>query len=337
MVLKVDIQPRFQGDFHMKKIIYIVGSFLLCMAFVIPASTMADEQILIGTGSKDGVYYYAGKAISRIVNTKADEISCKVISTAGSLHNLSNVRDGGLDLGIAQSDWQYYAVTGTGPAKFMDGSFNNLRALFSLHAEPFTLVVRRDTGISRIDEIVGHRVNIGNPGSGQRGTMEIVMGAMGWSKKDFQLAEELNASEQSFALCNNRIQAMVYTVGHPNISVEKAVRLCNATIAKVDGPVIDKLVADNPYYAYTDISGNLYSGITKPVRTFGVTATVVTSSDISPDTIYNIVKALFDNLENFKKLHPALNVLQPQQMVRDGISAELHEGAKKYFKEKGLL
>ena len=147
-------------------------------------------------------------------------------------------------MGVAQSDWQYHAVKGTGPVTFMDGAFANLRALFSLHAEPFTLVVRRDAKITRLDEVVGHKVNIGNPGSGQRATMEVIMRAMSWSRKDFQLVEELNAAEQSFALCNNRVQAMVYTVGHPNVSVSKAAKLCNATIAVVDGPVIDKLVAE---------------------------------------------------------------------------------------------
>jgi TRAP transporter TAXI family solute receptor len=321
----------------MKKIVHFWGIWLVCLTFVWPAAAFADEQVLIGTGSKDGVYYYAGKALCRIINTKVPGVTCEVADTPGSLYNLSNVRDGGLDIGVAQSDWQYHAIKGTGPVKFMAGSFQNLRALFSLHAEPFTLVVRRDAGITRLEDIVGHRVNIGNPGSGQRATMEVVMRAMNWSHDDFQHVEELNASEQSLALCNNRVQAMVYTVGHPNASVSKAAKLCNATIAVVDGPVIDKLVAENIYYAYTDIPGNMYPGITNPVRTFGVTATVVTSADMSADKVYRIVRALFDNLDDFRKLHPAFQVLQPEKMVRDGISAELHEGAKKYYREKGLL
>lgn len=321
----------------MKKIVKVWGAWLLCITFVWPVSALAEEQILIGTGSKDGVYYYAGKALCRIINTKVKGVACEVESTPGSLYNLSNVRDGGLDIGVAQSDWQYHAVKGTGPMKFMDGAFQNLRALFSLHAEPFTLVVRRDAGITRLDEIVGHRVNIGNPGSGQRATMEVVMRAMQWTRGDFQHVEELNASEQSFALCNNRVQAMVYTVGHPNASVSKAVKLCNATIATVDGPVIDKLVADNAYYSYTDIPGDLYPGVADPVRTFGVTATVVASSDLSQDTVYRIVQALFENLDAFRKMHPAFNAIEPEKMVRDGISAPLHDGAKQYYREKGLL
>lgn len=321
----------------MKKMLKLLGCWFLCAAIVTPVSAMAGEELLIGTGSKDGVYYYAGKAICQIVKMTVKGVTCDAVPTAGSLYNLDNVRQGGLDLGICQSDWQYHAVKGSGPFQFMDGSFDNLRALFSLHSEPFTLVVRRDAGISNLDGIVGHRVNIGNPGSGQRATMEVVMNTMGWIKKDFQLVDELNASEQSFALCNNRVQAMVYTVGHPNESVSKAVRLCNATIIPVNGPKIDKLVADNPYYAYTSIPSGLYAGIDDPVRTFGVKATVVASSDLSEETVYQIVKAVFDNLGRFRKLHPALNVLRPEQMVKDGISAPLHDGAVKYFKEKGLM
>ncbi len=318
-----------------KKVVLLIG-FLLAINLPMPAATLAVEELLIGTGSRDGVYYYAGKALCRIINSNVDGVSCTVLSTDGSLYNLNNVRDGGLDMGIAQSDWQYHAVNGTGPTRFMDVSFDNLRALFSLHAEPFTLVVRRDAGISGFEDIVGHRINIGNPGSGQRGTMEMVMKAMQWSKGDFQLVEELNASEQSMALCNNRIQAMVYTVGHPNESVAKAVRLCNAAITRVDGPIIDKLVAENPYYAYTDIPAGVYPGMMEPVRTFGVTATVVTSANLSAETAYRIVSALFENLAQFRKLHPAFHHLQPRHMVRDGLSAELHEGALKYYREKGL-
>lgn len=317
----------------MRRSLYVIVTCVLILLWLQPAA--ADEEIVIGTGSKDGVYYYAGKSICRMLNTKVEGVSCQVVSTPGSLYNLSNVRDGGIDVGIVQSDWQYHAVKGTGPMEYMDGSFDNLRALFSLHAEPFTLVVRRDSGITQIDEIAGRRVNIGNPGSGQRATMEVVMTAMGLSKADFKIAQELNASEQSLALCHDKIDAMVYTVGHPNASVAKAVELCQATMATVSGPAIDKLVVDHPYYAYTDIPGGIYAGIADPVRTFGVKATVVTSSDLSAETAYKIVKAVFDHLDQFRKLHPAFEAITPQEMVKDGLSAELHDGAKQYFMEKG--
>ena len=323
--------------FIMKKIAFLLSGCWFCMALITTMPAKANAEILIGTASKDGVYYYAGKAICRMVKSKVKVLSCKSLITPGSLHNLGNLRDGGYDLAIVQSDMHYHAVKGTGPMKFMDGSFENLRALFSLHAEPFTLIVRRDAGIARIEDLAGHRVNIGNPGSGQLETMKVVMQAMGWGRKDFQLALQLNASEMSLALCSNRVQAIIHTVGHPNAAVAKAIKLCDATIAEVNGPRIDKLVADNPYYSYTHIAGNLYAGVSKTVRTFGVRATVMSSSDVPADTVYKIVKAIFDNLESFKKLHPAFGRLQANKMVQEGISAELHEGAKKYFIEKGLL
>jgi TRAP transporter TAXI family solute receptor len=219
----------------------------------------------------------------------------------------------------------------------MDANYENLRALFSVHGEPFTVVARRDSGIGELDDLKGKRVNIGNPGSGQRATMEVVMRAKGWTKGDFALAEELPASQQSLALCHNRVQAMVYTVGHPNPSVGKAVGLCDAIIVGVGGPAIDKLVADNPFYALATIPGGMYAGNPDPVRTFGVKATVVSSAEVDADLVYAVVKVVFDNLDKFRKMHPAFGTLAPSAMVKEGLSAPLHEGAVRYFKERGLL
>jgi TRAP transporter TAXI family solute receptor len=295
------------------------------------------DEVLIGTGSKAGVYYQAGRAICRLINVHVEGVTCKALSTAGSLFNLSNVRGGALEFGIAQSDAQFDAVNHSGPFKFQDDTYEDLRAMFSLHAEPFTVVARKDAGIRSIDDLKGKRVNIGNPGSGQRATMEVVMQAKGWTKNDFLLAEELPASQQSLALCHNRVQAMVYTVGHPNASVGQAAGLCDAVLINTVGPEIDKLVASRPYYAHTTIPGGIYAGNPDPVRTFGVKATVVTSSDVSTELVYAVVKGLFENLDQFRKMHPAFAGLEPKEMIQEGLSAPLHEGALRYFKEKGLM
>ena len=199
------------------------------------------------------------------------------------------------------------------------------------------MVARRDSGVNRFDDLKGKRVNIGNPGSGQRATMELVMGAKGWTKADFQLVEELPASQQSLALCHDRVQAMVYTVGHPNASVGQAAGLCDAVIVDVSGAAIDRLVSENAYYAYATIPGGMYSGNPNSVATFGVLATVVTSAEMDADLIYSVVKAVFDNLPRLRKLHPAFGGLQPSNMIQDGLSAPFHEGAVRYFKEAGLM
>jgi TRAP transporter TAXI family solute receptor len=163
------------------------------------------------------------------------------------------------------------------------------------------------------------------------------MAAKGWEKSDFQLVEELPADQQSLALCHGRVHAMVYTVGHPNESIAKAAGLCDAVIVEVSGPTIEGLVNDHPYYAHAVIPGGTYQGNPDDVSTFGVRATIVSSADVPADTIYSVVKAVFDNLDQFKKMHPSFGNLKPDGMVRDGLSAPIHEGAARYFKERGLL
>ncbi len=295
-------------------------------------------EIIVGTGSKSGVYYQVGRAICRLLNAEAESygLSCEPLSTAGSIFNLTNVRAGRLHLGVAQSDWQYHAVQGTKAFESI-GPDPDLRALFSVHSEPFTVVARRDSGIRKLEDLKGKRGNIGNPGSGQRGTMEVVMQAEGWSTDVFALANDLPASQQSLALCHDRVQAMVYTVGHPNASVGQAAGLCNAVLVEVKSPAIDKLVADNPFYAYTEIAGGIYSGNPDPITTFGVKATVVASAKLDAEIVYTVVQTVFENLERFKKLHPAFGELLAGRMMKDGLTAPLHEGALRYFQEQGLM
>jgi TRAP transporter TAXI family solute receptor len=285
-----------------------------------------------------GVYYPTGGSICRLVNKdrKMHGVRCTVESTGGSIYNINTIRAGELDMGVAQSDWQFHAYHGS--SRFMEkGAFAELRAVFSVHPEPFTVVARADSGINSFTDLKGKRVNIGNPGSGQRGTMEVVMGALGWSKSDFSLASELKSAEQSQALCDNKIDAMVFTVGHPSGSIQEATTSCDSVIVSVTGAAIDKLVNDNPYYRHATIPGGMYRGNPDDVQTFGVGATFVTSTNVEADTVYTVVKAVFENFDQFKKLHPAFGVLQKEQMVKDGLSAPLHDGAAKYYKEAGLM
>jgi TRAP transporter TAXI family solute receptor len=167
--------------------------------------------------------------------------------------------------------------------------------------------------------------------------MEVVMGAVGWTKDDFKLASELKSAEQSKALCDNKIDAMVFTVGHPSGSIKEASTSCDSVLVNVTGPEIDKLVADNAYYRKATIPGGMYRGTDDDTNTFGVGATFVTSSKVPDDVIYNVVKAVFENFDQFKKLHPAFSVLKKEEMIKDGLSAPLHDGAVKYYKEAGLM
>ncbi|MCV6597624.1 MAG: TAXI family TRAP transporter solute-binding subunit [Mangrovicoccus sp.] len=315
----------------------LTAAALAASALIAPVAG-AQEFFTIGTGGVTGVYYPTGGAICRLVNKGRKEhgLRCSVESTGGSVYNINTIRAGELEFGVAQSDWQYHAYNGT--SRFEEsGPFEGLRAVFSVHPEPFTVVARADSGIASLEDLKGKRVNIGNPGSGQRGTMEVVMGAMGWSSDDFALATELKAAEQSAALCDNQIDAMVYTVGHPSGSIQEATTACDSVLVEISGEAIDGLVADNSFYRTATIPGGMYRGSDADVQTFGVGATFVSSADVSDETVYQLVKAVFENFDDFTKLHPAFANLKKEEMVSDGLSAPLHPGAEKYYKEAGLI
>ncbi len=303
-----------------------------------PTAAAEQQFVSIGTGGVTGVYYPTGGAICRLVNKGRKEhgVRCSVESTGGSVYNLNTIRQGELDFGVAQSDWQYHAYNGT--SKFEEqGAFENLRAVFSVHPEPFTVVARADSGISSFADLAGKRVNIGNPGSGQRGTMEVVMGTLGWDKGTFALASELKSAEQSQALCDNKIDAMIFTVGHPSGSIKEATTSCDSVLVPVTGAEINKLVGDNDYYRHATIPGGMYRGTDDDTETFGVGATFVSSADVPAEVVYVVVKAVFENFDQFKKLHPAFANLKPEEMIKDGLSAPLHDGAAQYYKEKGWM
>ena len=303
------------------------------------SQAIAQEKfITIGTGGQTGVYYVVGQSICRLVNrdTEKHKIKCTAPSTGGSIANINAIKAGGQDMGVAQSDWQYHAYNGT--SQFADqGKFSDLRAVFSVHSEPFTVVARKDSGITTWEGLKSKRVNIGNPGSGQRATMSVVLNAFGWTESTFALASELKSAEQAAALGDNKVDAIVFTVGHPNGSIQEATTTTDAVLVPVTGAPIEKLVKENPYYAYATIPGGMYRGNDKDIKTFGVKATFVSSAKVPDAMVYQVVKAVFDNFDRFKGLHPAFATLKTSDMIKDGNSAPLHAGAAKYFKEKGWM
>jgi TRAP transporter TAXI family solute receptor len=308
-------------------------------ALALPAAPALAQQkfITIGTGGVTGVYYAAGGAICRLVNKDRAKhnIRCSVESTGGSVFNVNTIKAGELDLGFVQSDVQFNAMKGVG--QFNGQPYPDLRAVFSVHPEPFTVLARKEAGVKTFADFKGKRFNVGNPGSGTRASMEELLGAMGWKLGDFSLASELKADEHGPALCDGKIDGFFYAVGHPSANIQDPTTSCGAKLVALTGPAVDKLVADKPYYAKATVPGGLYPNNPDAVQTYGVLATVVASSKAPADTVYQVVKAVFDNFDEFKKLHPALANLTPEAMVTNGLSAPLHEGAAKYYKEKGWV
>jgi TRAP transporter TAXI family solute receptor len=319
----------------MRKLVALTTAALAVGAFQ-PAAQAQQKYITIGTGGVTGVYYAAGGAICRLVNKdrKAHGIRCSVESTGGSVFNINTIKAGELDMGVAQSDVHYNAAKGI--AQFKE-PMPELRAVFGLHPEPVTVVARKELNAKSFADFKGKRFNVGNPGSGTRATLDELIATMGWKISDFSLASELKADEHGPALCDGKIDGFFYLVGHPSANIQDPTTVCGAKLVSVTGPAVDKLVKDKPYYAKATIPAGLYPGNPQPTETYGVLATFVSSSKVPGETIYQVVKAVFDNFDEFKKLHPALAVLTPQAMIKDGLSAPLHDGALKYYREKGWV
>ena len=300
----------------------------------------AQEQrfTTIGTGGVTGVYYAVGGAVCRLLNKdrKAHGIRCSVESTGGSAFNVNTIKAGELDFGMAQSDVHYNAAKGLG--QFKDaGAYADLRSVYSVHPEPFTVLARKELNAAKFEDLKGKRVNVGNPGSGTRASMDELLEALGWKISDFSLASELKADEHGPALCDNKIDAFYYGVGHPSANIQDPTTSCGAKLVSIGGPAVDKLLSGKPYYAKAIVPGGMYANNPQPTETYGVMATLVTSAKVPEAVVYQLAKATFDNFEEFKKLHPAFANLKAEEMVKNGLSAPLHAGAEKYYKEKGWL
>ncbi|AMO37976.1 TAXI family TRAP transporter solute-binding subunit [Thauera humireducens] len=321
-----------------KKLTAFAATFALIGTLGATPVHAQQQFVTIGTGGVTGVYYAAGGAICRLVNKDRAQhgVRCSVESTGGSVYNVNTIKAGELDFGVAQSDVQYNAVKGE--AQFKDGGpVGDLRAVFALHPEPLTILARKEVGATKMEDFKGKRFNVGNPGSGQRATMEMLLPALGMSRADFSLASELRPDEHGAALCDNKIDGFAYTVGHPAANIQDPTTTCGAKLVPLTGDGVEKLIAQYPYFAHATVPGGLYANNPEPTNTFGVVATFVSSTRVSDDMVYTLVKAVFDNFEEFRKLHPAFANLEPQQMIKEGLSAPLHEGAVRYYKEKGWM
>lgn len=307
----------------------------LCLA----APTYAAERyVTIGTGGQTGVYYTGGQSICRFLNRAEvnPPIKCNATSTAGSVSNIVALNGGEYDFGFIQSDHQYKAQKGLAPFDKL-GPQTELRALFSLQSEILTVVARKDSQINAIQDLKGKRVNIGVPGSGSRDTVDEVMAAEGWTNASFSLAAELKPAEMAAALGDNNLDAITYVVGHPSGAIQEALVNVDAQLIPVTGPAIDNMLSQTPYFTKESIPAGIYPGVDKPVPSIGGKAVLASMSTTDPELVYQLVKSVFDNLDRFKRLHPAFKDLKAQDMIKVGLTAPLHEGAVRYYKEQGWM
>ena len=317
----------------MKK--FIVG---MISATVVATSAMAYKYITIGTGGVTGVYYPTGGAICRLMNKikKQTNIKCTVEATGGSVYNVNSIKKGELDFGIAQSDVVYQAYNGEG--KFKNKPYKGLRVVMSIHPELLTLVVRKDSKIKSFFDLKGKRINIGNPGSGNEAAVKSLFSyCKSLNLKDIK-AEQLKASEAPMALKDKKIDGYFYMIGHPTANIKDAANSIDIDLIPLDNvPAAQKLVKEKPYYAWGVIPAGMYKGVNHPTKTYGVKAILVTSNKMDDKTVYYLTKTILDNFDKFKRMHPAYKNLTKKDLLKGFDLNIMHPGAKKAFKEAGLL
>ena len=321
----------------MKRLLVFMLGLALCGTLTLAAKdATAQKFLVVGGGSTTGVYYQVALNVCKIINDKIGSMGYNCIGrpALGSVFNINAIGRGLLNYGVAQSDRVWQAANGK---RDWDGKpQKGLRTVFSAHPETVMLVTRKDTGITSIAGLKGKRVNIGNPGSGQRGNAEEVLSLSGIDKDKDIKAEGLQQHEANRALVDKKIDAFFYTVGNPWGGGLEIANSTAITMIPVNTPAIQKLVAEKPYYAMTAIPGGIYKGVPKDVPTYAVKATFVTGEKEPADQVYTVVKTIFENLDTLRNLHPAFKILNPKDMLK-GLAAPMHPGAVKYYKEKGWM
>lgn len=329
--IRAMLQMNFQSSFRLFAFLTAVCAF----GAVVDARAAERDTVVIGAGQVAGVYYPAAGAICQLVNdaATADDPICVVIPGESSKASLQALRANRIDFAIVQSDWQFWAHSGadffTDPTPFV-----SLNAVMSLHAEPLIIAVRGDSGITSLADLKGKRVSVGAPATAGRGMMEALMAAHGRTMSDFGEVQELATSQNAAALCNNSVDSVVYAVGSPSATLAALTATCAVSFLPLAGLEVDKLLIDNSFYRKAAIPAGIYTGIDEAVPTFGVGATLVTRSDVPKESVISVVTTVFENVEIFRSLYPALRWLKTDQMARDGLSAPIHPAASRYFADR---
>jgi TRAP transporter TAXI family solute receptor len=313
----------------------IISAFLTVGLFPFSANAL---DILLGTGEPGTFSHFTSRILCRIINNHSDDLNCKTVPAPDDVHNLTNLQEGGIDIGLIDSRMLLDAINKTGHFKFFDISYKNLRVLAPLYDVPITLVVRSDAKITSLEELQGKRVNAGFPLSLQHLAVDTIMKAKNWTKKDFILFGEISPSksQDAMAFCHGTVQAMVHIGVHPNSALQQLFRLCKANLVNMDDNDIQKLVNDHPAFWKINIAADTYPSLSKSVTTFGTRAMLVASEDLDEETVYQIIDAIYSNRERLKSAHPSLSLFSAGAAQKSATGIQPHLGAAKYFREHGM-
>ena len=321
----------------MRKLVFsMLAAAVLAAASGTPAQAQMSRDLLIGGGSVTGVYYQVALHVCNLVNKHSDG-AYKLCRAPGSGVRVQHQRREPRACSTSAS--RSPTATGRLPTVMRTGTARRWApcgSVFSAHPETVLLVTRADTGIASVEDLVGRAVNIGNPGSGQRGNAEDVLRLHGIDPDSDIDAQGLQQNEASRALIDRKIDAFFYTVGNPAAAIEEPANSTDIRIVPINSQAIRDFIADKPYYVMTSIQPGVYKGVDEPVETYAVKATVVASDALEADVVHDVVRIVMENLDELKAAHAAFRHLDPAAMM-GGLSAALHDGARRYYEEQGWM
>lgn len=308
---------------------------ILCALFVlimtVSLASCGAGGMSMGTGGTAGTYYGYGGILGNQIQTSAG-IPVKVVSTDGSKANILGINTGNYQLATVQSDVMAYAWAGTNTFQ-KEGAIQSFRVIGGLYAEAVQLVTM-DPAIKSVADLKGKRVSIGAAGSGVYFNAIDVLAAAGMTESDIT-PQYSSFGDSADALKDGKLDAAFIVAGAPTPAIQELCTSNSAYLVPIDGEVANKLMQSSPYYTTYKIPANTYPGQTEDVTTVTVKATLIVSASASEEEVYNITKAIFDNVDKITAAHAKGKELSLENAT-SGMTAPFHKGAAKYFSEKNI-
>lgn len=311
---------------------------LLATAMLAAASLgSAQGVITIGSGSTTGVYFPVATGMASLINEANLGLRANARSTGGSVFNLNAIGSGELQIALVQNDTAFYAFNGTGLAAFEGKPLKSFRAIASLYPEIIHVIARADAKVTKITDLKGKRVIVGDVGSGTELNARQILEINGMTFADLGQTIRTSATAAIGLIQDGKADVAFYTSGLGNASIAQIAQTTKTVMVEIDRATAQALGAKYPYYTDVLIPGGTYKGVDVTTPTVAVQAMLVVAESVSADDVYKISKTLFDNVANFQKIHPNLARYFTLAKAVKGLPIALHPGAQRYFKEKGLI
>lgn len=314
----------------MRKILSVVA-LMLVLVMALASCGGGLTNLTMGTGGSQGTYYAFGGVLSQYISNNTG-VSCTAVPSGGSKGNLQGIAAGDYQLGFVQTDVMAYAWNGTNTFE-KEGKIDSFRVVGGLYAEAVQLVTT-NPDIKTVADLRGKSVSVGDPGSGVYFNAMDVLAAAGLTENDIK-AQYLDFGGSADGLQDGKIDAAFIVAGAPTTAVVQLMTAKEAYLVPIDGEFAAKIMESCPYYTEYVIPAGTYAGQDTDVKTITVKATLIVSADVDEDTVYNLTKAIFDNVDAIKAEH-AKGAELTIENATSGITAPFHKGAARYFAEKGV-